>query len=95
MADAFASVQGTAGETILDPVDALEPLAGFLGVMLGEDAGTAALPWLAGHLGDAYSETTSGAIHIATYTASPDDHSRLYVEVANRAYLDASSVPSS
>jgi len=95
LADAFASVQGTTGETFLDPVDALEPLAGFLGVMLGEEAGTAALPWLAGHLGDAYAETTSGQISVATYTASPDDHSRLYVEVANRAYLDASAVPSS
>jgi hypothetical protein len=95
LADAFASVQGTAAESFLSPVDALPPLAGFLGVMLGDDQGTAALPWLAGHLGDTYSETRVGEISLATYTATPDDHSRLYVEVANQEYLDASPAPSS
>lgn len=94
LGDGFASVQGTASESFLAPVDALPPLAGFLGVMLGDQGGTMALSWLAGHLGDTYSETTLGSIHIATYTASPDDHSRLYVEVGNKAYLDASPAPS-
>lgn len=94
VADAFASVQGTSSETFLAPTDALDPLAGFLGAMLGEDQGSAALLWLADHLGDAYSETTIGAIRIATYTESENDHSKLYVEVANQGYLDAPAVPS-
>ena len=95
LGDGFASVQGTAGETFLAPVDALPPLAGFLGVMLGDEGGSAVLPWLAGHLGDTYDQTTIGQMSIATYTASPDDHSKLYVEVGNKPYLDASPVPSS
>lgn len=89
LANGFASVQGKDTETFLSPVDALEPLAGFLGAMLGEDQGSTLLPWLAGHLGDAYAETTIGAIRVATYPESKDDLSRLYVEVANQAYLDA------
>jgi len=92
LANGFASVQGRDSETFLAPVDALDPLAGFLGAMLGEDQGSALLQWLAGHLGDAYSETTIGGIRVATYTASTDDHSRLYVEVANQAYIDAPGV---
>jgi hypothetical protein len=89
LADAFASVQGTASETILAPSDALDPLSAFLGATLGEDRGSALLIWLAGHLGDDYAETTSVDLKVATYTASTTDHSRLYVEVANQTYLDA------
>lgn len=89
LANGFASVQGTATETILSPSDALDPLAAFLGAMLGDDAGAALLPWLAGHLGDAYEETTSGNLKVATYTASSTDHSTLYLELANQAYLEA------
>ncbi len=92
LADAFASVTGTETETILAPIDALDPLSGFLGATLGEDTGAALLTWLAGHLGDTYAETTSGAIKVATYTESEEDHSRLYVEVANQTYLDAAPV---
>lgn len=92
LANGFASVQGKETEAFLAPVDALEPLAGFLGAMLGEGQGSTLLPWLAGHLGDAYAETKIGAIKVATYTESEDDHSRLYVEVVNQAYLDAPSV---
>lgn len=92
LANGFASVQGTATEVFLAPIDALEPLAGFLGAMLGEDRGSALLAWLAGHLGDAYAETTSGAIRVATYSESEVDHSKLYVELANQAYLDAPGV---
>ncbi|HEV8699031.1 MAG TPA: hypothetical protein VGQ89_15145 [Candidatus Limnocylindrales bacterium] len=62
LANAFASVQGKDAETFLAPVDAPDPMAGFLGAMLGEDQGSALLPWLAGHLGDAYAETTIGGI---------------------------------
>lgn len=92
LANGFASVQGKETETFLAPVDALEPLAGFLGAMLGEDQGSTLLPWLAGHLGDAYAETTIGPIKVATYTQSEQDHSKLYVEVANQAYLDAPEI---
>ena len=94
LADAFASVKGTDTETILAPIDALDPLAGFLGAMLGEQQGAALLTWLASHLGDTYAETTSGPIKVATYTESEDDHSTLYVELANQAYLEASPAPS-
>jgi len=89
LADAFASVQGTADEAILAPTAALDPLSAFLGAMLGEDRGSALLIWLAGHLGDEYSETTNADLRVATYTESESDHSRLYVEIANQAYLEA------
>jgi hypothetical protein len=89
LADGFASVRGTDAEPILEPIVAFEPLAGFLGAMLGGPDGEALLPWLAGHLGDAYALAPIGELTIATYTASGDDHSTLYVEIANQAYLDA------
>lgn len=92
LANGFASVKGKDTETFLAPIDALDPLAGFLGATLGEEQGAALLIWLASHLGDTYAETISGPITVATYTASEDDHSTLYVEVANRAYLDAPPV---
>jgi len=47
------------------------------------------LPWLAGHLGDAYSKTSFADLTIATYTPTADDHSKLSVEIANQAYLNA------
>jgi hypothetical protein len=94
LANGFASVKGKDTETILAPIDALDPLSGFLGAMLGEEQGAALLTWLASHLGDTYAETTSGPVKVATYTESADDHSTLYVEVANRAYLDAPPVKS-
>lgn len=94
LANGFASVRGTETETILAPTDALDPLAGFLGAMLGVDRGAGLLTWLASHLGDTYAETTSGPIKVATFTESEDDHSTLYVEVANQAYLDASPAAS-
>jgi hypothetical protein len=90
LANAFASVKGKDTEPILAPIDALDPLSGFLGATLGEEPGAALLTWLASHLGDAYAETASGPIKVATYTESAEDHSTLYVEVANQAYLDAS-----
>jgi len=89
LANSFASVQGKDRGAFLPPIDALEPLAAFLGATLGEDQGSALLPWLAGHLGDAHTETTLGDLKVATYTASETDPSRLYVEIANQAYLDS------
>jgi hypothetical protein len=89
LANGFASVKGTDAEAILAPIDALDPLSGFLGAMLGAEQGAALVTWLASHLGDTYAETTSGPIKVATYSESAEDHSTLYVEVANRTYLDA------
>jgi hypothetical protein len=93
LADGWASVRSPASEPILSPADALDPLAGFLGAMLGQDAGASLLPWLAGHLGDAQAETTSGTTRIAVYTASPTDHATIYVEVAGPAYSAPLGVP--
>ncbi len=89
LADAHASVQGAPGETIVDPTDALDHLSGFLGAMLGEERGGSLLIWLAGHIGDAYAQTTIDVLTVAAYTESETDHSRLYLEIANQAYLDA------
>jgi hypothetical protein len=89
LANGFASLKGNATETILAPVDALDPLSGFLGATLGEARGSALLTWLASHLGDTYAETKSGPVKVATYTESATDHSTLYVEVGNQAYLAA------
>ncbi|MHB8959063.1 MAG: hypothetical protein ACYDAN_05495 [Candidatus Limnocylindrales bacterium] len=89
LGNAFASVQAAAGVDVLEPVDALDPLSGFLGAMLGGDRGGALIEWLAGHAGDAYAETSAGGLRIATYTPSADDHSVIYVELANQAYLAA------
>ena len=89
LANAFASVQGKDPGVFLPPIDALDPLAAFLGATLGEDQGAALLSWLAGHLGDAYAETAIDGLKVATYTASETDPSRLYVEIANQTYLAA------
>jgi hypothetical protein len=89
LANAFASVRGRETEAILAPIDALDPLSGFLGATLGSERGSALLTWLASHLGDTYAETASEPVKVATYTESAEDHSALYVELANRAYLDA------
>ena len=93
LADAYASVQGAANETILEPTDALDHLSAFLGAILGEERGTSLLEWLAGHLGDAYAETSIDVLTAATYTQSKTDHSRLYLELANHDYI-GSPVPS-
>ena len=87
LADAFASIQAKEGESILEPTAALDPLAAFLGATLGASQGESLLPWLAGSLGDDYTTTTIADLTVATYTAGPDDHSTLTVEVANAAYL--------
>lgn len=89
VADATFSIRGAVGDTILDPVAVLEPFGSFLGAFLGEEQGTALLPWLAAHLGDADARTTLGELTIATYTDTPEDHSKLTLEIANQAYLDA------
>jgi len=89
VAEAYASLQGAASETVLDPTVAIEPFSAFLGAMLGETQGESLLPWLAGHIGDTDAKTTLGGLTTATYSESADDHSKLYVEIANAAYLAA------
>ena len=89
LGNGFASVTALPGADLLEPSDALDMLSGFLGAMLGDAAATDLLPWLAGHLGDAYAATRFGGGTIATYTESADDPTRIYVEVAGPAYLAA------
>ena len=89
LGNGFASVTALPGEDLLEPMDAVDMLSGFLGAMLGDVAATGQLPWLAGHLGDAYAETSLGGGRIATYTESSDDPTRIYVEVAGPGYLAA------
>ena len=88
LADGFASVSGAASEPVLEPAAAFEPLAGFLGAMLGDVRGESLLEWLASHHGEDYAETTIGDLQVATYVRG-GDHSTLYVELATQAYLDA------
>jgi hypothetical protein len=89
LGNAFASVQAVEGEAVLDPVDALDPLSGFLGAMLGSDRSEGIVEWLAGHAGDAYAETSDGGLRIATYTPAEDDHTTILVELADQGYLEA------
>jgi hypothetical protein len=93
VANGFASITGTAGEELLDPTVALEPLSAFLGAMLGAEPGAELVPWLAGRLGDTYAQTVAGPITVAAYTPSADDHSTLTVEVGNDEYLNAPGTP--
>jgi len=89
LGNAFARIEPAEGEELVEPVDALDPLSGFLGAMLGSERGGALVEWLAGHVGDAYAETADGGLRIATYTPAEDDLSAIYIELADQAYLDA------
>lgn len=89
LGDAFASVATADPTGILDPVDALDPLSGFLGAMLGSGRAAPQVQWLAAHAGDAYAETSDAGLRIATYTPTADDHSTIFLELADQAYLDA------
>jgi hypothetical protein len=85
----FATVTALPDEDLLEPTDAIDTLSGFLGAMLGEEPATELLPWLASHLGDEYAETTLEDVTVATYTESPDDSTRIYLEIDGPAYLAA------
>jgi hypothetical protein len=95
LGNGYAGVWGSDAETYLDPATALDPLAAFLGTMLGAERGAEAAIWVKEHLGEAYARTMVGSISVATYTGADDDPSELYVEVADDAYLAASPAPSS
>jgi hypothetical protein len=86
--DAFAGVVGTDGKTSATPEQAINDLAFFLGAMLGETAGQEAGSWLTQHLGEDLS-TTVGDILVATYPGDKDTGLGYYVEVANKAFMDA------
>lgn len=94
LGNAFASVEAAEGELLVEPVDALDPLSGFLGAMLGSERAGGLVEWLAAHAGDAYAETSDGGLRIATYTPEEDDLSAIYVELADQAYLEAPPPPS-
>ena len=94
LGNGYAAVLGAGGEAYLDPANALEPLAAFLGTMLGETRGGDAAVWLKERLGAVFERTTIGPLTVATYTGPGDDPSRLYVEVADDAYLKAAPAPS-
>ena len=85
----FATVTARPDEDLLEPTDAIDTLSGFLGAMLGDEPATELLPWLAGHLGEEYAETTADEVTVATYIESPDDSTRIYLEVDGPAYLAA------
>lgn len=89
LANGFASVSAAPSETVVEPADALDHLSRFLGATLGGEAGGTAAVWMTEQLGLAYAETTFGQITIATYTQGADDASRIFVEVADPAYLEA------
>jgi hypothetical protein len=89
LGNAYAAVFGAPGESYLEPDIAVEPLAAFLGAMLGQARGGEAAVWLREHLGAPYEKTMSGSLTLATYTGAGDDPSKLYVELADGAYLKA------
>ena len=91
LGNGYAAVFGAPGEAYLDPDSAIEPLAAFLGTMLGQVRGGDAAVWLREHLGAAYEKTSSGSLTVATYTGPGDDPSRLYVELADATYLKTPS----
>lgn len=89
LASGFASVSVAPDETVVEPADALDHLSRFLGATMGGEPGATAALWMTEHLGLAYEQTTFGPIAIATYTQGTDDASRIFVEVADPAYLEA------
>ena len=89
MGDAFAGVVGTDGKTSPTPEQAINDLAFFLGAVLGETDGQEAGTWLTEHLGEELAKTAVGDILVATYPGDKDTGLGYYVEVANKAFMDA------
>lgn len=87
--NAFAGVLSTDGKTSPTPEQAINDLAFFLGAMLGETDGLEAGTWLTEHLGEDLAKTTVGDILVATYPGDKDTGLGYYVEVANKAFMDA------
>lgn len=87
--DAFMGVLGSDGVTMPSPRDAFDPLAGFLGAMLGTDIGTTTMSWLAEHLGEENAETQANGLRAATYAVTDETGYGLYVELASSAFMEA------
>ncbi len=89
MGDAFVGVLGSDGKTMPKPEDAITGLGFFLGAMLGEADGTAAVTWLAQHMGEEMAQTTINDMLVATYPGDESTGLGYYVETANQAFLNA------
>ncbi|HXG26812.1 MAG TPA: hypothetical protein VNL94_08185 [Candidatus Binatia bacterium] len=91
LVDGYASIRGAPGEQMVPVEEALEPLAGYLGAMLGEARGGEMLRWLAGSLGDEYVRATStdGSLVVVTYRVNVDGQLVLFVEVATPEFWEA------
>jgi hypothetical protein len=87
--DAFAGVLGSDGKTTPKPEDAITGLGFFLGAMLGETDGTAAVTWLAQHMGETMAQTTISDMLVATYPGDEATGLGYFVEVANQAFMNA------
>jgi len=87
--DAFAGYVTPAGTKGPEAKAAYEHLAGFLGAMLGTDAGTEAATWLAQNLGKENAQTRVGEIVVGTYPEDDAGGVGSYVELANQAFMDA------
>jgi hypothetical protein len=89
MGDAFVGVLGSDGKTMPKPEDAITGLGFFLGATLGETDGTAAVTWLAQHMGEEMAQTTINDMVVATYPGDEATGLGYYVETANQAFLNA------
>ncbi len=87
--DAFAGYVTLAGTDGPAAKDAYEHLAGFLGAMLGTEAGAEAATWLAQNLGKDNAQTSVGQILVGTYPEDDEGGVGYYVELANKAFMDA------
>ena len=87
--NAFAGVVSTDSTTQPTAEQAIEPLSFFLGAMLGETVGMEAGIWLAANIGEEMTQTTVGDIVVATYPGDAETGLGYYVEVANKAFIDA------
>ena len=87
--DAFAGYITLAGTDGPETKEAYEHLAGFLGAMLGTEAGAEAATWLAQNLGKDNAQTSVGQILVGTYPEDDEGGVGYYVELANKAFMDA------
>ena len=87
--DAFAGYVTPAGTKGPEAKDAYEHLAEFLGAMMGTDAGTEAATWLAQNLGKENAQTGVGQVFVGTYPEDDAGGVGYYVELANKAFMDA------
>ena len=87
--DAFAGVLASDGKTVPTPEQSLDHLSGFVGAMLGPDLGMEPGVWLARNLGAETAQTTAGDLVVGTYTQNDSAAVGIFVEIANKAFMDA------